>query len=473
MRSEWSFEEASRILKAELTFPNPLQKWNSASIDTRTIKSGEVFFALKGSHRDGHEHLWDAFRKGASGAVIRKEFFRENREKLFRERALFQNLILAGDPEEALGILSASYRSEFSAVGIGITGSSGKTSTKEFLAFLLSQKYPILSSRGNFNNHLGLPLTLFQLQAEHQYCVAELGASHQGEIRRLAGLLKPKVGVITGVSPAHLEGFGSLDKIYDAKLELADALIKNKGTLVLPDTDPELIRRARRRKIPVLFFGTNKNSDFSLSGAKCQDGWVEFEVNGRWPFRFPGHAAFQAQNALAAIATCFACGISPKELPSVWKEVAFPQGRFQLISGREGIQLINDCYNANPSSFEKSLEAFDQLSRSGRKILVLGDMLELGSESKAYHQKLAKLIQAGNFQVLLAYGNWIKETVASCEEEGNPPLALYFEDKEMLSHFLGNFLRTGDQVLFKASRGIKLEEVMNALSQPWTPHSIR
>lgn len=471
--SEWNFETAAKILKSEVILPDPLEKWNGASIDTRTLKSGEVFFALKGKNRDGHEYLWETFRKGASGAVIWKEFFREAREKLFRERALFRNLIPVSDPEEALGVLSAHYRSTFSAVGVGVTGSVGKTSAKEFLTFLLGQKYPILSSPGNFNNHLGLPLTLFQLQAEQQYCVAELGANHRGEIQRLAGLLKPQVGVITGVSPAHLEGFGSLEGIYEAKLELADALAKNRGTLVLPDGDSELIRRARKRKIPILLFGKNQTSDFYLSGAKSQDGWVEFEVNGRWEFRFPGHAAFQAENALAALAASFACGIPPKELPSVWKGVSLPRGRFEVFSPREGIVFVNDCYNANPYSFEKSLEAFEQLGGSSRKILVLGDMLELGLETKTYHRELGNCIRAGNFQVLLVYGDWIRETVLLCEQAGNPPLALYFDDKEMLGHFLGNFLRAGDQVLFKASRSMKLEEVIHTLSQLWVNKSIQ
>ena len=464
--SEWNFETASRILKAKLVLSDPQKKWSGASIDTRTLKTGEVFFALKGKNRDGHEHLWDAFQKGASGAVIRNDFFRDAREKLFRERTLFHNLIPVPDPEETLSVLSGHFRNLFSAGGVAVTGSVGKTSTKEFLAFLLAQKYPVLCSRGNLNNHLGVPLTLFELQPEHLYCVAEFGANHRGEIRRLASLLKPQVGVITGVSPAHLEGVGSLEGIYEAKLELADSLVKGKGTLVLPDEDSVLLERAKKRKLPILLFGKSRGADFSLTGSKVQDGWVEIEVNGRWEFRFPGFAPFQAENALAALATAFACGISPKELPTVWKDVRPPSGRFEVLTPREGIVFVNDCYNANPYSFEKSLDAFEKLERKGRKILVVGDMLELGPESQGYHRTLGMQIAGKNFQVLLAFGDWIRETVLACEEAGNPPLALHFEDKEMLAHFLGNFIRSGDQVLFKASRGMKLEEVIRSLTQP-------
>lgn len=468
-RSEWNFEIAAEEAKGEILLANPQKKWTGVSLDTRTLKSGDVFFALQGTRQDGHDFLWEAFRRGAGGALIRRDFFKQVREKLFRERALFHNLILVSDPEEALGELSSRYRSRFSAVGLGITGSVGKTSTKEFLYFLLSQKYPLLRSTGNRNNHLGLPLTLFELKPEHQYCVAELGANHPGEIRRLSHLLKPRIGVITGVSPAHLEGFGSLSRIYDAKLELADALAKNKGTLVLPDGDPELIERARKRKLAILFFGRKRSSDFRLTDVQCDEGWVSFEVNGRWGFRFPGHASFQAENALAALAACFACGISPREFPSVWKDISFPDKRFEISRPREGILFVNDCYNANPYSFEKALAAFEALEAGGRKILVLGDMLELGPESAACHRALGQKILEKDFQVFLSIGNWMREAALLCEERGNPPLTLHFEDKGMLTHFLGHFLKAGDQVLFKASRAIKLEEVVSVLSSPLSP----
>lgn len=461
---EWNFEEAARSVKGRLLFPDPLKKWGGASIDTRTLKTGEVFFALLGEHQDGHEFLWEAFRKGASGAVLRRDFFKKERERFFRERALFQNLLLVSDPEEALAALAGAYRKNFSAVGIGVTGSVGKTSTKEFVRFLLSQKYPVSATAGNLNNHLGLPLTLFQLQPEHQYCVAELGASRRGEIRHLASLLKPRVGVITGVSAAHLEGFGSLENIYEAKLELADRLVKEKGVLVISDRDPELVRRARRRKVTVLLAGRTSQADFQLTGLQAQDGWIDFEVNGRWNFRFPGSAPFQADNALAALAAVFACGISPSELPSVWKEIEFPKGRFEIVLPREGMTFVNDCYNANPYSFEKALEAFAALEKTGRKLLVFGDMLELGSEAADYHRKLGEAIAERNFQALFTLGHWVRETALVCEREGNPPLVLHFENKEMLIDFLAPFLKTGDQVLFKGSRAMKLEEVLRALS---------
>ena len=459
----FNFEQAAARLKSELILPNPLKPWSGASIDTRTLGAGDVFFALRGNHQDGHDHLWEAFRRGASGAVIRKDYLKKTRERIFRERSLFHNLIPVTDPEAALRDLSALFRSGFSAVGLGVTGSVGKTSTKEFLSFLLNQKYPVLSSRGNYNNHLGLPLTLFRLKPEHLYCIAELGASRRGEIRKLSSLLKPRVGIITGVSAAHLEGFGSLDGVYEAKLELADVLAQQKGTLVLPDWDPELIKRARRRKVSLLLFGKNRTSDFYLSRVQSQDGWVTFEVNDRWEFKFPGYASFQAENALAALVASFAAGVALGDWPPVWKEIEFPKGRFEVFSPREGIRFINDCYNANPYSFEKSLEAFRAVEGSGRKILVLGDMLELGSHSLDYHRKLGKGIREMKFQGLLTVGHWMREAALICEKEGNPPLTLHFEDKGMLSHFLANFLKPGDQVLFKGSRAMKLEEVIRAL----------
>lgn len=464
--SEWNFETVAHLLKTKVIFPDPLKLWNGASIDTRTLKTGEVFFALRGKNRDGHECLYEAFQRGASGAVIREEFLRAGREALFRERTFYHNLIPVADPEEALGLAAGHYRNHFSAVGVAVTGSVGKTSTKEFIRFLLSRKYPLLSTLGNQNNHLGLPLTLLRLQPEHQYCVAELGANHRGEIRKLSSLLRPTVGVITGVSAAHLEGFGSLAGVYDAKLELAAALAANQGVLILPDRDSELIQRARKRKLQILLVGRERPSDFRLTAVKPREGWIEFEVNDRWQFRFPGYAAFQADNALMALAAIFACGISPGDLPSLWKDIEFPAGRFQLVFPGDGVLGVNDCYNANPYSFEKALEAFHALEGRGRKILVLGDMMELGKESCRYHRALGEQIAGKNFQAFFALGHFIQETISSCLVNGNPPLALHFEDKEMLVHFLSGFLRAGDQVLFKASRAVKLEEVISALSVP-------
>jgi len=464
--SKWNFEIAASHSKGKVVLPDPLKIWNGASVDTRTLKSGEVFFALQGGNRDGHKYLGEAFRKGASGAVIREDFFKEERENLFRERNLFHNLIPVPSPEEALAELAGHYRATFPTVSLGVTGSVGKTSTKEFLRFLLSQKYPILSSSANFNNHLGLPLTLFRLKPEHQYCVLELGANHRGEIRKLSSLLKPKVGIITAVSPAHLEGFGSLEGVYEAKLELVHSLAKSKGTLILPDWDPELIRRSRKNKVQILFFGRAKTSDFRLTRVKTQDEWVEFEVNDRWSFKFPGHAGFQAENALAALAAAFAVGIPLRDFPSVWKDVEFPSGRFEMLPSREGVTFINDCYNANPYSFEKALEAFQSLEGRGRKVLVLGDMFELGTEAARYHRELGEKISQMDFHALFTVGHWIRESVLACEEKGSPPLSLHFEERGMLTHFLWSFLKAHDQVLFKASRSMKLEEVISALSIP-------
>lgn len=464
--SNWDFEVAARHLKAKVVLPEPLKRWSGVSIDTRTLRTGEVFFALRGRNRDGHECLDEAFRKGASGAVIREDFFRSERERLFKERTLLHNLIPVANPEEALASLAGHYRETQTAVGAAVTGSVGKTGAKEFLRFLLGQKYSVLASSGNQNNHLGLPLTLFQLRPDHQYCVAELGANHRGEIRKLSSLLRPGVGIITGVSPAHLEGFGSLNGVYEAKLELLGALTASRGILVLPDHDPELIRRARRRKVQILYFGKSRMSDFRLTAVRVRDGWVKFQVNGRWEFRFPGNAPFQAENALAALAASFACGISPADLPGVWKEVQFPSGRFEVLH-QEGYTFVNDCYNASPYSFTKSLEAFEALGGKGRKILVLGDMMELGRESLDHHRALGEQIRDRGFQVLLGVGDWMRETVLMCEGAGNPPLALHFESKQMLAHFLASFLRRGDQVLFKASRAVKLEEVMQGLLFPY------
>jgi len=460
----FSFPEAACFLKTTPVLLNPASRANGASIDTRTLLPGNFFIALQGAQQDGHQYLEEAFKKGASGALISRAFFEAERNRLLGRPELFQNLLFVPDPETALRDLAVWHRSHFNLPTIGITGSVAKTSTKEFLTYLLRKRFSVLASSGNFNNHLGLPLTLLGLNASHQFCVAELGANHLGEIRTLADILKPTAGILTQVSAAHLEGFGSLEGIYQAKMELFEAL-PQAAPAVLPDDDVTLFERAKKLKLNLIRVGFSKEANFRISDVRLENGFVSFAVKGNRRFSFPGMAAFFARNAGLALAMIEALGVPLEDMPEVWEDFKLPSGRFQERRLPGNIQMIYDGYNANPASFLKALESFAALPVSGRKILIFADMLELGPEETKFHEVLGHQIAGFGFDAALAYGSRTAGSIEAIEAKKTSVLARHFKDSKELADFLLTFIKAGDCLLLKASRGMKIEEVMKTLEE--------
>lgn len=468
----FSCRDASRVLGVDCEMENASIHIRGASIDTRNLEPGNLFVALKGEKDDGHRYLETAFLKGASSALLEKNFFRSNREAFLKNPGTYHNLLPVDQPAEAFSKMAVWFRTSLPVKAVGITGSVGKTTTKEFLYHLLKQQAPVLANQGNFNNHLGLPLTLFRLQPSHRFCVAELGANHKGEIASLCSILKPEAGIITQVAPAHLEGFGSLDEVYRAKGELMEALPQG-APVVLPEEDPRLIARARELGLRPVLVGESPSADYRISGVKMKGGWVHFTLNERWKFKFPGLAAFLANNAAMAVAMAEALDFSCERMPKIWKGISWPQGRFQEKIFPQDIRIIDDSYNANPSSFHKALEAFHLLAGPGRKLVVLGDMLELGPEEAEYHEALGRDLARYSFDKVLGYGRLAKRSIESySREKGLGPLqegAFHFERQEELAESIIRQIQAGDRVLLKASRGMKMEKILEAFESKFGP----
>ena len=313
----FSLPDACHSLNIPQYLANPSKRIAGISIDTRTLKPGDFFIALSGRVSDGNQYLEEAFRKGASGALLNETGFERNKESFLSRPELFHNLLPVTHPERTLTALADWHRRKFKIPVIGITGSVGKTTTKEFLYFLLKQKGPGLANQGNLNNHIGVPMTLLRLEALHEFCVCELGANHQGEIRELSKLLQPTDAILTLVSPAHLEGFGSLENIYAAKLEILESL-PPQATLVLPDDDEYLIKTACKSKRNVRLVGFSAKADYRLSQVECRENRVQFCVNARYCFNFPGSASFFVMNAAMALALVDSLGYPLQEIPSTW-----------------------------------------------------------------------------------------------------------------------------------------------------------
>ncbi|MBI3312997.1 MAG: UDP-N-acetylmuramoyl-tripeptide--D-alanyl-D-alanine ligase [Candidatus Omnitrophica bacterium] len=454
----FSFLEAARVLRTTLEIPHPALKGSGASIDSRTLAGGNLFVALRGEHQDGHAYLEQAFQKGASGAILEQKVWQAERPRFLNSK-IYKNLLPVENPEMALRELASWYRLEFKLPVVGITGSVGKTSSKEFLNYLLSKKYRVLASRGNFNNHLGLPLTLLRLEEGDGVLVSELGANHVGEIRMLAKILKPTAGIITQIAPVHLEGFGSLEKIHEAKLELFDELPTG-APAVTPDDNPMLYEKAKKRNLKLIRVGKSRLADVQITRMESREGFIHFEINGQYRFAFPGIASFLVMNAAMALAMAVELGMNWRDFPPIWDDFTLPAGRFEKKSIRDGISVIYDGYNASPASFEKALETFQSLSVPGRKVLVFADMLELGSEEKKYHEDLGRKIAGCDFDEIVGYGPRTAMSLEMIHQEKKNAQARHFETAQEAAHYLNAFLSSGDCVLLKASRGMKIETVL-------------
>jgi UDP-N-acetylmuramoyl-tripeptide--D-alanyl-D-alanine ligase len=460
----FSFPEAARALGIRLELAEGSLRIAGVSIDSRSLGQGELFVALPGARADGHAFLGDVFGRGAAGAVISKKYFHLAKDKLARLR----NLLPVDDPAEALGTLAAAYRARFHLRAIGITGSVGKTTTKEFLAYLLGRKYAVLATRGNLNNHLGLPLTLFGLRSAHRFCVAELGANHLGEIRYLASILRPDAAILTKICPAHLEGFGSLEAVVQAKTELLEPLRKG-SPAVIPDDDAALLAKAHRLSLKVVTVGFSEHADYQISVIEPAGDCISFVLNERKRFVFRSRASFLARNAAYAVAMAEQCGVSMEDLPEVWDGLSLPSGRFEEIALEGGVRIIFDGYNANPASFEHAVDSFCAMPLAGRRMMVFSDMLELGAAAPKYHEALGRHLAASSLHYVAAYGPMARHTIDAIGRSNSTLVAEYFESAQEAALALEARLEEGDGVLLKASRGMKVESVLEFLkSHPKT-----
>jgi UDP-N-acetylmuramoyl-tripeptide--D-alanyl-D-alanine ligase len=303
---------------------------------------------------------------------------------------------------------------------------------------------------------------LSRLEPSHQYCVMEMGASHPGEIRTLAEIAVPSGGILTPIGPAHLEGFGSLENVYNAKLELADFLRKDDPLVVLED-DTRLLEKIGQRGRKAITVGYSKRAEYRIADVTTEDGEVTFSLNDKRRFTFPGQASFLALNAGLAIAMARNLGLAWEEIPSKWEDVGFASGRFRETILSNGVRVIDDSYNANPVSFEGALVAFRSLSSTGRKIVVFADMLELGAGETRFHSELGEKIAMSRVDLVLAYGKRARASIEALEDSKTNCIARHFKDSSEVLVALKEVLRPGDLVLFKGSRGMHVEKVLDGI----------
>jgi UDP-N-acetylmuramoyl-tripeptide--D-alanyl-D-alanine ligase len=421
------------------------------SIDSRTVGKDELFFAVKGERFDGHDFVEQALDRGAVAAVVRKE-----QSGSYSRKA---PLLAVEDTLVALQALATAVRKLWGKPLIAVTGSAGKTTTKEAIAHVLSARFRVLKSEGNFNNHFGLPLMLLKLEAEHDAAVIEMGMSHAGEIRVLAGIAQPEIGVVTNVAPVHLEFFDSLAGIARAKYELVESL-PAKGTAILNADDDYVSQFGRGFKGKVVLYGTKAIADVRAENvsSKGPEG-SEFDVvigSVRERVNLPLVGGHNVLNALAAIAVGLERGLSPSETAKALATLTPADKRGEVL--RLGnITVINDCYNSNPKALQAMVDALAGMAAK-RRIVVAGEMLELGPAGENMHREAGRHIAERKIDVLLGVRGLAQGTVEAARHAGAQ--AEFFASPEEAGEWLARETRDGDAVLLKASRGVKLEKAL-------------
>jgi UDP-N-acetylmuramoyl-tripeptide--D-alanyl-D-alanine ligase len=376
-------------------------------------------------------------------------------------------VIVVPDSLRALGDLAAYHRRRMPARVIGITGSNGKTTTKEMTAAIAAERWRVLRSEGNLNNLVGLPLTLLGLEPGDEVAVVEMGMSHAGEIRRLAAIAAPQVGVVTNVGPVHLEGVGDLAGVAAAKGEILEGIAPG-GTAVLNADDPATPAMAARWSGRLLSFGLGATADVRAEGIETAPHGTDFTLvladGGRARVRLPWIGEHNVRNALAAAAAARCLGADGAQIRAGLEKARPAAMRFEIGTIPPGVTVVNDAYNANPASMRAALAALSRLPGAGRRALVLGDMLELGAAAPAEHRELGRAAAAAAPALLLAVGAFAAEVAGGARAAGLSPSAIATApDAEAAAALLAAWLRPGDLLLLKGSRGVRLERVLERL----------
>jgi len=425
------------------------------SIDSRTVQPGELFFAVKGERLDGHDFVSQAFQRNAIAAVIRKD-------QLVRFPG--SHLLLAVDDTlVALQTLGTAVRRLWAKPLVGITGSTGKTTTKDAIAHVLSQRFRVLKSEGNFNNHFGLPLMLLKLDPGHEIAVIEMGMSHAGEITALANIAQPQIGVVTNVAPVHLEFFDSIAGIARAKYELIQSLPAG-GTAILNADDEYVSQFGRDFHGKVVLYGMRRPADIRAENiqTKGQSGSTFELIAGNYRESATLHLVgrHNIYNALAAVAVGLERGLTPSEIVAALASLSPSEKRGQVVQ-LGNITVINDCYNSNPKALDAMVDTLAAMP-ARRRIVVAGEMLELGPSAAEMHRESGRHIADMKIDVLIGVRGLAEEMVQAAKIDGVQ--AEFLATPEAAGEWLTRETRDGDVVLLKASRGVKLEKALDVWS---------
>jgi UDP-N-acetylmuramoyl-tripeptide--D-alanyl-D-alanine ligase len=450
-------DEVGKAVGGTLTGPLDLVA-RGYSIDTRTLNPGDLFFAIKGPRFDGHDFVQQAREKGACGIVV---------DKASLEAASGFSVLRVASVAEALQSLARAVRRKWGGPIVGVTGSAGKTTTKEMIAAVLSKKYNVMRTTGNLNNEFGLPLCLLRIESSQTMAVLEMGMSAAGEIRKLASIAEPNEGVITNVNPVHLEFFDSIEGIAAAKAELLEGLVEPRVAYLNAD-DSRVRRMAERFTGRVMTYGVESEAEFRA--VKVRDLGLDgsaFAVRrqgSETDFVLPLPGVHNIINATAAVAVGTMHGISQNDLQAAVAGMRPEKKRGEVVKFRDGFAVIDDSYNSNPKALTEMIRFLGRLKGYDRKIVVAGEMLELGPSSAELHRECGKEAALAGAAMIIAVQGEARSILDGAREAGAAENRLRFAaDADEAGRILAGEIRKGDVALIKGSRGVRLEQALSVL----------
>lgn len=450
-------DEIIKAVKGELISGDISTKIEGVSTDSRNIKSGDIFIPIVGEKFDGHGFIKSSLEEEAAASLTSKPMDPINGKALIRVE----------DTLKALGDIAAFYRSKFNIPVVGITGSVGKTSTKDMVSAALSRKFNVLKTQGNFNNQIGLPLTIFNLDSFHQAAVLEMGMSGFGEISSLTAIARPDIAVITNIGLSHIEKLGSRQNILKAKMEIFEGL-KSGGLVVLNGDDKLLYGLKDLLKFRTVYYGMEDGLTYQACNVKSMgEQGTSFEItykNNDYKVNVPVPGIHNIYNALAAIAVGIEMNMPMESIIEGISEFTPSKMRLNIIS-HKGIKVINDAYNASPQSMEAAIEVLKDIGDSGRTFAVLGDMLEMGEWAYKAHTDVGKYAVSKGVDYIITVGENAKSIASGAIDSGAARDSVFsFDNNSEVSSFLKSIVKEGDIILVKGSRGMKMEDIVDSLT---------
>jgi UDP-N-acetylmuramoyl-tripeptide--D-alanyl-D-alanine ligase len=434
--------QVARVVSGRPSRPLGPETVTGVSTDTRSIRAGDLFFALRGGNFDAHDFLDQAFAKGAAAAIVS------------RKVACSGLTIGVDDTLEALGDLAAAWRITLAARVIGVCGSNGKTTTKEMIAHVLGKDRRLVKAQGSFNNNVGVPVTIFQADERTESAVLEIGTNHPGEIAALGRIARPDIAVLVSVGAEHLEGLGTLDGVADEEASIFSSI--RSGGYAVVHHDPRILVRLRLPREKYVTFGLTADADVHpdwIDGMRFAVRGVEFRLNllGEW----------NIQNALAATAVAMLHDVPLDEIARRLADFRPPKMRMERLE-LAGVTIINDAYNSNPESASRAVREFSRFPSSGRRVAVIGDMGELGPTSETYHRELGRQLAESSIDLVVGVGRECRALLA--ELEGRKEMHGFASVDEMKAS-LDGLIKAGDVVLLKGSRRVGLERVVKWMGE--------
>lgn len=457
-----TMKEVSKAVKGRLIIGKEDSVIERVSTDSRNAGAEDLFFPLIGENHDAHKFIPMAAKGGCRNFIVSNAKSVENEAEIEGEI----NVILVEDTTHALQDLAAFYLSTFNMKKIGVTGSTGKTTTKDMLYYICSEKYKTARNVGNFNNHIGLPLTVLGFEEGTEVGILEMGMSEFGEIHVLADIVRPHIGIITNIGTSHIENLGSRENILKAKLEITD-FFSEKNLLVVNEISELLTKENTKGVYKRISIGNNGKSDFIISDIadKGEEG-ISFTLEHEFQtqrFEMPVPGRHNAVNASLAVAAATELGITMAEAAKGLSKMELTDKRLN-IKGRNGIKVIDDTYNASPDSMKAGIDVL-MASKGMRKIAVLADMLEMGKESPEYHREVGRYAGQKKVDLLIAVGADAKYIAEGAADELEAENIRYYSNKKDLLKEIMNILQLGDMVLVKGSRGMAMDQIVKKIME--------